>query len=726
MGPPRWVLFNLTKTCLTMKVFDDKHIKNIVLLGSHGCGKTTLAETMLFEAGLIDRRGRVEDRNTVSDFHELEHERGSSVYSTVLHTEWRNYKINIIDTPGLDDLVGETIPALRVADTCVLLLNAHHGVEVGTDLIWEHMQRYDRPVIIAVNQLDHPNADHDATVAQAKEHFGSSVTVMQYPVETGDGFHRIIDLLKMTMYVFKDGGGKPEKQPIPEAELPRAEALHKELVEKAAENDETLMEHYFEKGELDEDEMRKGLKQGMMKRTCFPVFCLSASRNMGSGRLMGFIDNVAPCALEMPAEDLVGGGKLECRSEGPAVIFTYKTMIEPKTGHITLFKVMSGEVREGMDLMNDNTGTTERINQLFIMEGRERKPVEKLMAGDLGGTIKLKDTATAHTLHAPGKSIKLQPIAFPEPRLRQVIKAKDQKLEEKLHAALLEIQKEDPTIALQYMRETSQQVIGCQGELHLNLLKWKLSHHYKVEAEFSAPRIPYRETIRKPASAMHRHKKQTGGAGQFGEVHLKIEPWYEGMPEPIGHSVRGKEEHELSTGGKLVFYNCIVGGVIDNKFMPSILKGVMEKMEKGPLTGSPARDIRVIVHDGKMHPVDSNDISFKIAGMMAFREAFKQADPQLMEPVQEIEVRVPADLMGDVMTDLQGRRSIVMGVDSQGRYQIIKAHTPLAELDRYSTTLRSLTQGRGTYSERFLQYQPVTADLQHKLVSSHKEEEIPA
>ncbi len=707
-----------------MKVFDDKHIKNVVLLGSHGCGKTTLAETMLFEAGLIPRRGRVEDNNTVSDHHALEHERGSSVYSTVLHTEWRNYKINIIDTPGLDDLIGETIPALRVADTCLLLLNAHHGVEVGTDLVWDHIAQYDRPVIIGVNQVDHPNADFDATVDQAKEHFGNAVTVMQYPVESGEGFHRIIDLLKMTMYVFKDEGGKPEKQPIPANEKEKADALHKELVEKAAENDEALMEHYFDKGELDEDEMRQGLKQGMMKRTCFPVFCLSALRNMGTGRLMGFIDNVAPGAIEMPAEELVDGGTLPCRADGPAVLFAFKTVIEPRSGHITLFKVMSGEVKEGADLVNDNTGSAERLNQLFILDGKERRPVERLVAGDIGGTIKLKDTSSAHTLHEPGKAIKLRPIAFPELRLRQVIKAADQKLEEKLHAALLEIQKEDPTIVLTYQRETGQQIVGGQGDLHLNLLKWKLNHHYKVDATFHAPRIPYRETIRRSAEASYRHKKQTGGSGQFGEVHLRIEPWYEGMPAPQGVSVRDIQEHDLPTGGKLVFCNCIVGGVIDNKFMPSILKGVMEKMEHGPLTGSPARDIRVVVYDGKMHPVDSNDISFRIAGLQAFREAFGNADPQLMEPIQEVEVRVPADLMGDVMTDLQGRRSIVMGMDTQGRYQIIKVHTPLAELDRYSTTLRSLTQGRGTYTERFLAYQPVPAELQHKLVSSHKEDEV--
>ncbi|HMC96566.1 MAG TPA: elongation factor G [Flavobacteriales bacterium] len=709
-----------------MKVFDAKHIKNVVLLGSHGCGKTTLAETMLFEAGLINRRGRVEDKNTVSDHHDLEHERGSSVYSTVLHTEWRNYKINIIDTPGLDDLIGETMPALRVADTCVMLLNAQHGVEVGSDLVWDHMQRYERPVLIGVNQLDHPNADFDRTVAEAREHFGNAVTVMQYPLDQGEDFHRIIDLLKMTMYVFKDAGGKPEKQPIPDSEKDRAETLHKELVETAAENDETLMEHYFDKGELDEDEMRQGLKQGMIARTCMPVFCLSALRNMGSGRLMGFIDNVAPSALEMPAETLVDGGTLPCAAEGPTVLFTFKTVIEPRAGHVTLFKVMSGEVKEGMDLVNDNTGNSERINQLFIVDGRDRKPVTQLVAGDIGGTMKLKDTATAHTLHTPGKSIKLLPIAFPEPRLRLVIKAADNKQEEKLHAALIEIQKEDPTIVLTYNRETAQQLVGAQGELHLNLLKWKLSHHHKVEAEFSSPRVPYRETIRKSATASYRHKKQTGGSGQFGEVHLTIDPWYEGMPDPAGVSVRGKEVHDLPTGGKLVFYNCIVGGVIDNKFLPSILKGVMEKMERGPLTGSPARDIRVVVFDGKMHPVDSNDISFKIAGLQAFREAFTNADPQLMEPIQELEVRVPADLMGDVMTDLQGRRSIVMGVDSQGRYQIIKTLTPLSELDRYSTTLRSLTQGRGTYTEKFHAYQQVPNELQHKLVNSHKEEEVAA
>lgn len=709
-----------------MKTYDDKHVKNVVLLGSHLSGKTTLAETMLFEAGLITRRGRTEDRNSVSDYTELERERGCSMQSTCLHTEWRNYKINIIDTPGLDELAGETVPAIHVADTCVLLVNARNGVEVGTELVWEHIHAAGRPVIMAINQLDHPQADFDAAVAQAKEHFGGAVTVMQYPMEQGEGFHRIIDLLRMTMYVFKDDGGKPEKQPIPESEHERAAQLHKELVEKAAENDERLMQRYFDKGELDEDEMSEGLRAGMMARTCFPVFCLSAMRNMGSGRLMGFMDNVAPSAAQMPAAVTEEGKELHCLPGGPAVLFTFKTALEAHSGRITYFKVMSGEVREGMDLVNASNGNTERLNQLFIAEGKERKQVDRLAAGDIGAVLKLKATGTGQTLCAKGSELQLAPVQLPAPRLFRTVRAADQKQEERLHSAMLEIQQEDPSITLKYVRESGEQVIGTLGEMHLGAVEWKLTKQYKVEPVFGSPRTAYRETIRKPAVAMYRHKKQTGGSGQFGEVHLRIEPWYEGMPEPEGVSVRGKEVIDLPTGGKLVFCNCITGGVIDNRFMPSILKGVMEKMEQGPLTGSPARDVRVLVHDGKMHPVDSNDISFRIAGLMAFKEAFTQADPLLMEPIQEVEVRVPEDMLGDVMTDLQNRRSIIMGISGTGQVQVIKAEVPVAELDRYSTRLKSLTQGRGTHTERFLAYRPVPEELQHKLVREHGKQEVVA
>lgn len=708
-----------------MKIYDDNHIKNIVLLGGTKSGKTTLAETMLFEAGLVNRRGHVEDKNTVSDWHEIEHQRGNSVYATAMHTEWRNYKINIIDTPGLDDLIGEIVPSIRVADTCVMLLNAQHGVEVGTELVWNWAKKYDKPVIIAVNQMDHSNADWEGSIASAKASFGNAATIMQYPANPGEGFNKIIDLLKMKMYEFGPEGGKPTKHAIPEEEKAKADALHNELVEKAAENDEALMELYFEEGTLNEDQMRAGLKAGMLKQDVFPIFCMSALKDMGSGRMMGFIDNVAPSAMEIMHEEDENGQEIKCDPSGDPVLFVYKTLIE-KAGSISFFKVMSGSIKEGSELHNTNSDANERIGQLFVMEGKERNHVDQLNAGDLGAVLKLKDTKTGDTLCAKGKDTKYHEIRYPGSRIRMVIKAADPAHEEKMHEALHEIQKEDPTIVMKYAREQKQQIIHGQGELHLNLLKWKLEHLYNIPIVFSSPRIPYRETIRRSALASYRHKKQSGGSGQFGEVYMKIEPYQEGLPDPNEYNVRGKEEITLPWGGKLIFFNCIVGGVIDTRYIPAIMKGVMENMENGPLTSSAVRDIRVMVYDGKMHPVDSNDISFKIAGAHAFKEAFVTADPQVLEPIQEIEVRVPQDLLGDVMTDLQGRRSMILGMDPSGGYQVIKAHTPLAELDRYSTTLRSITQGRGSYTEEFHDYVPVPPDVQKKLINENKPDAVTA
>ena len=707
-----------------MKVYDDKHIKNVVLVGASKSGKTTLAEAMLFEAGLINRRGTVEEKNTVSDNHEIEHERGSSVYATTMHTEWKDYKINIIDTPGLDDFIGEVISSLRVADTAVMLLNAEHGVEVGTELIWNYVESFRKPILFAVNHVDHSKSDFDSTVEQAKTRFGKAITVMQYPVKQGDGFDSIIDLLKMTMYQFSPQGGKPKKLPIPADEMEKANRLHNELVEKAAENDEKLMEKFFEKGSLVEDELRQGLKLGMLHHDVYPVFCLSAKKDMGSGRLMGFIDNVAPSATDQFKEELVGGGELACDPKGPAAIFVFKTLIEPHLGKLSFFKVMSGEVKAGMDLYNPTTRSTERLNQLFIMDGKNRNPVDKFTAGDIGATLKMKDTQTNQSLCVPGKEIEFDPIHFPESRIRTAIVAKNKTDDEKLGTVLAEIHQEDPTIGIEYSRELKQILINAQGELHLAITKWRLNKIYHLEVDFIKPRIPYRETIQKSSQANYRHKKQSGGAGQFGEVYMKIEPYYEGMPEPTGVSIRDKEIIDLQWGGKLVFYNCIVGGVIDQRFIPSIQKGVMEKMQEGPVTGSFVRDVRVIVYDGKMHPVDSNDISFKIAGMMAFKEAFQQADPKILEPIYEIEILVPEELMGDVVTDLQSRRSIILGMDSKGNYQVIKARTPLAELDKYSTSLRSITQGRGNYTGKFAEYATVPGEIQKKLAEEYKKTEV--
>ncbi len=705
-----------------MKVYDEKHIKNIVLIGGAKCGKTTLAETMLFEAGLINRRGTVEDKNTVSDYHEIEHERENSVYATSMHTEWRDYKINIIDTPGLDDFMGEIVSSLRVADTCVLVINSQQGVEVSTELVWNYVDQFKKPVIIAMNQLDHPKSNFDVAYESVKRRFGGAAILMQYPVNQGEGFNAIIDLLKMTMYKFPKEGGKPEKLPIPDSERERANQLHNELVEKAAENDEELMELYFEKGELDEDEMRKGLKIGMMRHEVFPVFCLSAKNNMGSGRMMGFIDNVAPSAIEMNPEITTEGEEVKCDPSAPTSLFVFKTIVEPFLGKITFFKVTSGVLKLGEDLVNNQTNTTERFSQLFIMDGKNRHNVEKLIAGDIGATVKLKNTHTNHTLHDKSVSFEFVPMEFPEPRIRTAIRAKNKNDDEKLAEVLRNIREEDPTTQFEYSKELKQLILSGQGELHFAVTLWKLKNIYQVDAELIEPKIPYRETIQKAADASYRHKKQSGGAGQFGEVFMRIEPYFEGMAEPKDFNVRGKEVIDLPWGGNLVFYNCIVGGVIDARFIPSILKGVMEKMEEGPITGSYVRDIRVMVYDGKMHPVDSNDISFKIAGAMAFRQAFMSADPKLLEPIYDIEIMVPEELMGEVMTDLQTRRSVIQGMDARDHYQIIKAKTPLAELHKYTTTLRSLTQGKASFRARFAEYQPVPFDLQQKLMKNQHEE----
>ncbi len=698
-----------------MKTYDEKHIKNIVLLGASKSGKTTLAETMMFEAGLINRRGSVEEGNTVSDYHNIEVERGSSIYATNLHTEWRDYKINIIDTPGLDDFIGEVIAALRVADTGVMILNAQHGIDIGTEILWNYLESYQKPLLFAINQLDHEKADFDKTVDMAKQRFGKAFTLMQYPIKTGPGFDAIVDLLKMTVYQFGPNGGKPEKLSIPEEEMERAHQLHNELVEVAAMNDEKLMNLYFEKGSLDEDELREGLKIGMMRHEVFPVFCISAKKDMGSGRLMGFIDNVVPSAIDMPAEHKIDGSDIPCDKTKPTALFVYKSLVEPHLGNLSIFKVVSGEISIGQELINEATGAVERINQLFILDGKNRNPINKLTAGDIGATVKLKGTHTNDTLHAKGFDVAVVPIEFPEPKLKVAIIAKNKADDEKLGDVMKQIHMEDPTITIEFSREAKQMIIGAQGELHLAAMRWRLEHVYKMNIDFEKVKIPYRETIRKEARSTFRHKKQSGGAGQFAEVSMHIEPFVEGFHPPKEFNVRGVETIDLDWGGKLIYHNCIVGGAIDARFMPSILKGIMDKMHEGPVTGSYVRDICVYIYDGKMHPVDSNDMAFKIAGMMAFKEAFHAADPKLLEPVYEIEILAPEEQMGDVMSDLQTRRAIILGMDSKGHYQIIKAHIPLAELDKYSTTLRSLTQGRASYKATFAEYQIVPAEIQKKL-----------
>lgn len=709
-----------------MSTYDQSHIKNIVLVGHAGSGKTTLAETMLFEAGAIKRRGTVEDKNTVSDYNEIEQDRGNSVFSTLLNLEWQGAKINLIDTPGFDDFIGEVLSALHVADTAVMVLNAQFGVEVGSELYWETIDHLRKPAIIAVNQLDHENADFDRAVEQAKARFGKHVVVVQYPMFDGGKFSGIIDVLKMTYYKFGAEGGKPEKLAIPDAEKAKADQLHNELVEASAENDESLMELYFEKGSLDEDELRQGMHIGLLKHELFPLFCLSAKNNMGSGRLMGFIGNVAPSAAEVLPMKTVGGGELKCDPKGSPVAFVFKTISEPHLGDLSFFKVCSGELTGGIDLVNEQTGSTERLNQLFTIRGKNRESATSLIAGDIGASVKLKSTHTNNTLHLKGKDVQIEPILFPEPRVRVAIVSAAKGDEEKLASALHHIREEDPTLIIEHSQELKQTILHGQGELHLAVAKWKIEHHYKLLVKFEKPRIPFRETIQKKVDAMHRHKKQTGGAGQFAEVHMRVEPYYEGMPKPADLTVRSTELIDLDWGGKLSFNNCIVGGAIDTKFMNAILKGIMEKMHNGPLTGSYVRDVRVCIFDGKMHAVDSNDQAFKTASLMAFKEAFRDADPKILEPIYELEVSVPEEHMGDVMGDLQTRRGSILGMDADGHYQKIIARVPLMELHNYSSSLRSITQGRAKYKMRFAQYEAVPFEVKQKLMEAHTELEAVA
>lgn len=699
-----------------MKIYDDKHIKNVVFVGAHNSGKTTLAETMLYEAAIIKRRGNIDSNNTISDYHEIEHERKSSVFATPLHTEWRNYKINIIDTPGLDDFIGEIISSIRVSDTITTVINAKYGVEIGTEIIWNYIDKYHKPTLFVVNQIDHEQANFENSFNSIKQLVGNNAIKIQYPLIV-DGSQCIIDVLKMKMYKFGATGGKPEKLPIPDNQIEIANKLHNELVEKAAENDEELMELFFDKGTLNEDEMRKGIKAGMLNHDVFPVFCVSALNDMGTGRLMGFIDNVAPAAADLNPEQSVEGNEIQRNKDADPVLFVFKSIYQPNLGQITFFKVKSGEVNVNDKLINSRNGETETINQLYIMDGKNKEAVAKLSTGDIGATTKLKFTETNDTLSTKEEGFTIKPIQYPAVRVTKVIFAENVKEEEKLSESLRRLQSQDPTIIVRFSNETKETLLSCQGELHLATINWTLNHIYGVKIGFRRPKIQYRETIQSSATANYRHKKQSGGSGQFAQVHLKIEPWFEDMPEPEGFNIRGKEVVELFWGGKLVFYNCIVGGAIDTRYLPSVMKGILEVMESGPLTKSYARDIRVMVYDGKMHAVDSNDISFKIAAAHAFKEAFLNAKPRLLEPTKEISVKVPEQMVGAVMTELQSRRSMILGIETLGKYQVLKCITPAAELFNFSTVLRSITQGKATFNAVFLSYQTVPVNVQKELVS---------
>ena len=702
--------------------YNTKNIRNVVLLGHSGSGKTSLVEAMLYESKAIGRRGNVNDKSTTSDFTNIEQERGNSIFSTMTHAKWKDSKINIIDTPGFDDFVGEVVSSLKVADVALMVLNARSGVEVGTELTWEYVEKFNTPACFVVNHMDNEKADYEKTLEQAVDRFGSKVLPVQYPINQGIGFNKIIDALRMIMYVFPDGGGKPTKEAIPDEELGRAQEMHNALVEAAAENDEGLMEKFFDEGSLNEEELAKGLRIALANQEIYPLFITSADRNMGTGRIMGFINDIAPSPLDRPDATLEDGGTLACNSAGPTTVFIFKTMSEPRIGLVTYFKVYSGVLKAGDELVNNSNRSSDRFGQLFTANGKNRENVDELRAGDIGVTVKLKNSHTNQTLAVKGTTHEIEKIHFPASRIRTAVNPPSKNEMEKLMKALHQIQEEDPTLIVEQSKALKQTLLHGQGQLHLDIIKYRIEKVNNIKMEFEQPKIEYRETITKAANGSYRHKKQSGGAGQFGEVHMRIEPYYEGMPDPEGLSVRKTEEDDLPWGGKLVFLWCIVGGSIDAKYSNAIKKGVMQKMEEGPLTGSYCRDIRVCVYDGKMHAVDSNDMAFMIASAQVFKSNFQQAAPQLMEPIYDLEILCSDEVMGDVMGDLQTRRAIIQGMDAQGHYQKIKARVPLSELYKYSSTLRSITQGRAKFSRKFAEFNPVPHDIQKGLIAAYQEE----
>lgn len=714
-----------------MRVYQTNEIKNIALLGNDGAGKTTLTESLLYEAGVISRRGRITAKNTVSDYFPVEQEYGYSVFSTVFHVEWNNKKLNIIDCPGSDDFVGAAMTALNVTDTAILLLNGQYGPEVGTQNHFRYTEKLKKPVIFLVNQLDSEKCDYHNVLERLTDIYGPKVVPVQYPLNEGPGFNSLIDVLLMKKYSWGPEGGEPTIEDIPAEEMEKAMELHKALVEAAAENDETLMEKFFEEESLTEDEMREGIRKGLVTRSIFPVFCVCAGKAMGVRRLMEFLGNVVPFVDEMPKVHNTRGEEITTTVEGPTSLYFFKTGMEPHIGEVCYFKVMSGSVKSGDELTNADRGSKERLGQIYVCAGANRQTVDQLNAGDIGCTVKLKDVKTGNTLNGKDCENRFDFIKYPNSKYSRAIKAVSEQDTEKMMAALLRMRQEDPTWVVEQSKELHQTIIHGQGEFHLRTLKWRLENNEKIAVKFEEPKIPYRETITKAARADYRHKKQSGGAGQFGEVHLIVEPYAEGMPDPtmfkfggqeFRMNIKGKEEISLEWGGKLVFINSVVGGAIDARFMPAILKGVMERMEQGPLTGSYARDVRVIVYDGKMHPVDSNELSFMLAARNAFSMAFKEAGPKILEPIYDLEVYVPADYMGDVMSDLQGRRALIMGMDSEAGYQKLQAKIPLKELSNYSIALSSITGGRASFTTKFASYELVPSDLQQQLIKEHEAE----
>ena len=697
----------------TQKEYPAEKIRNIALIGHGGSGKTTCTESMLFNAGAINRLGRVEDGSTVCDYHPDEIERKISINASLTHFFWQGWKFNALDTPGYSDFTGEVLSSLRVSDLAVTFLKSVEGVEVGTEIVWNYTRSLNVPTMLVVNKLDNENADFEHALATAKERFGHDVTVVQFPVNQGLPFDSIVDVLKMKMYFFaRDGSGKMTEMEIPAELKSRAEALHEELIEKIAEMDEAMMNKFFEEGTLQQEDLERGLRKALNERKIFPLLCLGSTMNIGITQMLEFITTYGPSPKDRGA---VVASNLHAKQEikvAPDVtaqpsLFVFRTMAEEHVGELSFFRVYSGTVIPGMDMVNEANGKFERLGQLFLMNGKERKEVGKLAAGDIGAVVKLKDTHTNNTLSSKAFSVEYPKTIFPNPVIRMAIHAKSKGDEDKIATGLHALHEEDPTFVVSVDPQLHQTIIGGQGELHLLIVTKRFKARYGVDIELVEPRIPYKETIRGVANEVeYKHKKQSGGRGQFGHVWIKMEP--------------------RQRGAGFEFEDAIVGGVVPGRFVPAVEKGVVDTMVRGVLAGYEVVDVKVTLFDGSYHSVDSDENSFRIAGSMAFRKAFMEAKPILLEPINEIEVTVPDEYMGDVMGDISGRRGKILGMESDGHFQIIKALVPLAEIPKYSTILRSMSQGRGLYKTKFDHYEEVPRDQVDKIIAAHEKEKVEA
>jgi elongation factor G len=691
-----------------LKDYKTENIRNIATGAHGGAGKTSLVEAMVYGMGETTRLGVIDQGNTVSDYNDDEIERQISISASLLHGEWNQHKINMIDTPGYSDFFGEVVGALCAVDNVLVVVSASGGVEVGTELVWEESEKQKLPRIIVVNKLDKENINFDKLVQSMQDSFGHKVVLAQFPVDTGPNFSAIIDLIRMKLLKFKtDGSGAFTEEKIPENLKEKADDLHVKLIESVAESDDTLMEKYFEAGELTEDEFKTGLKKAIGSDEIYPVFCTAATINVGVKRLLDVVVNFLPSPLERP--DKIGtdnSGKeisRTCNITEPVSALIYKTASESHVGELSYFRVISGAIKTGDDVLNSTQEHSERIGQLYILNGKNKKSVERIIAGDLGSVVKLKSTHTGDTLCDKGKVVKYPSIAFPEPKIRTAIVPKAKGDEDKISTGLHSLHEADPTFISAYDPELRQTIISGQGELHLTIILKRLKEKYNVDVEEEEPKIPYRETIKGRAEAQGKYKKQSGGRGQYGDCHLRLEP--------------------LPRGEKFEFVDAIVGGVIPGKFIPAVEKGVVERMEKGVMAGFPVVDVKVTCFDGSYHAVDSSEMAFKVAGSMGFKKAFMEAKPVLLEPVYNLTIKVPEEYMGDVMGDISGRRGKIIGMDSEGKFQVIRAKVPLAELYKYSTTLRSMTSGRGIHNRTLSGYEEIPTEIAEKIIAQAKKEQ---